>query len=84
MVSLSCQQCEHLEPGEQTQPTDQGVIKYPDSMGGGSITENRLDCLDNGLIQVESYLEMIATGLCNDPPSQDRYRPTREMSNACR
>ena len=62
------------------QQINQGVIKVPDSLGGKSITENRLDCLDNRLIQVESYLEMIANKLCSEPPSQDRYRPGEEIS----
>ena len=62
------------------QQINQGVIKVPDSLGGKSVTENRLDCLDNRLIQVESYLEMIANKLCSEPPSQDRYRPREEIS----
>ena len=57
----------------QTQPTGQGLIKDPDSFGGKSNTESRLDGLDNHLIQVENYLEMIATRLCNDLPSQDKH-----------
>ena len=57
------------------------MIKSPNSLGGKSITENRLDCLDNHLIQVGSYLEMIATRLCNKLPSQERYRPREEISN---
>ena len=62
------------------QQINQGVIKVPDSLGRKSITENRLDCLDNHLIQVESYLEMIANKLCSEPPSQDRYKPREEIS----
>ena len=62
------------------QQINQGVIKVPNSLGGMSITEIRLDCLDNRLIQVESYLEMIANKLCSEPPSQDRYRPREEIS----
>ena len=57
------------------------MIKDHDSIGEKSITENRLDCLDNCLIQVESSLEMIARRSCNDSSSQDRYRPRGEMSN---
>ena len=61
------------------------MIKDPDSLGGKSITENRLDCLDSRSIQVENYLEMIAIRLCNDPLSQDRHRhgprARGEMSN---
>ena len=34
---LSCQKSKHLEPDEQMQPIDQGVIKDPDSIGGKSI-----------------------------------------------
>ena len=55
------------------QPTGQGVIKNPDSVGVKSITDYRLDGLDSHLIQVENYLEMIATRLCNDLPSQDKH-----------
>ena len=75
------QKVEHVEADEQTQPTDQGVIKDLDSIGEKSIAENRLDCLDNCLIQVNSYLEMIPTRLCNEPPSQNRYRPREETSS---
>ena len=57
----------------QTQPTGQGLIKDPDSFGGKSNTESRLDGLDNHSIQVENYLEMIATRLCNDLPLQDKH-----------
>ena len=64
---LSHQEVKHVEADERTQQINQGVIKVPRSLGGKSITENRLDCLDNRLIQVESYLEMIATRLCNEP-----------------
>ena len=53
---LSRQKSEHLELEEQTQPTGQGVIKNPDSVGGKSITDYRLDSLDSHLIQVENYL----------------------------
>ena len=77
---LSCQKVKHVEADERMQQINQGVIKVPDSLGGKSITENRLDCLDNRLIQVESYLEMIANKLCSEPPSQDRYRPREETS----
>ena len=72
---LSRQKSEHLELDEQMQPTGQGVIKDPDSLGGGgkSSTEYRLDGLDSCLIQVKNYLEMIATRLCNDLPSQDKH-----------
>ena len=77
---LSCQKVKHVEADERMQQINQGVIKVPDSVGGKSITENRLDCLDNRLIQVESYLEMIANKLCSEPPSQDRYRPREETS----
>ena len=49
---LSRQKSEHLELDKQTQPTGQGVIKSPDSIGGKSITEYRLDGLDSRLIQV--------------------------------
>ena len=70
---LSHQKSEHLELDEQLQPTGQGVIKNPDSVGGKSITEYRIDGLDSRLIQVENYLEMIATRLCNDLPSQDKH-----------
>ena len=61
------QKVKHVEADEQMQQINQGVIKVPDSLGGKSITENRLDCLDNRLIQVESYLEMIANKLCSKP-----------------
>ena len=74
------QKVKHVEADEQMQQINQGMIKVPDSLGGKSITENRLDCLDNCLIQVESYLEMIANKLCSEPPSQDRYRPREEIS----
>ena len=77
---LSRQKVKHVEADERMQQISQGVIKVPDSLGGKSITENRLDCLDNHLIQVESYLEMIANKLCSEPPSQDRYRPREEKS----
>ena len=77
---LSHQKVKHVEADERMQQISQGVIKVPDSLGGKSITENRLDCLDNRLIQVESYLEMIANKLCSEPPSQDRYRPREETS----
>ena len=77
---LSRQKVKHVEADERMQQINQGVIKVPDSVGGKSITENRLDCLDNRLIQVESYLEMIANKLCSEPPSQDRYRPREETS----
>ena len=77
---LSRQKVKHVEADERMQQINQGVIKVPDSLGGKSITENRLDCLDNRLIQVESYLEMIANKLCSEPPSQDRYRPREEIS----
>ena len=77
---LSRQKVKHVEADEQMQQISQGVGKLPDSLGGKSITENRLDCLDNRLIQVESYLEMIANKLCSEPPSQDRYRPREETS----
>ena len=66
---LSCQKVKHVEADERMQQINQGVIKVPNSLGGNSITENRLDCLDNRLIQVESYLEMIANKLCSEPPS---------------
>ena len=76
------QKVKHVEADERMQQINQGMIKVPDSLGGKSITENRLDCLDNRLIQVESYLEMIANKLCSEPPSQtqDRYRPREEIS----
>ena len=77
---LSRQKVKHVEADEQMQHINQGVIKVPDSLGVKSITENRLDCLDNCLIQVESYLEMIVNKLCGEPPSQDRYRPREEIS----
>ena len=77
---LSRQKVKHVEADERMQQISQGVIKVPDSLGGKSITENRLDCLDNRLIQVESYLEMIVNKLCSEPPSQDRYRPREETS----
>ena len=77
---LSRQKVKHVEADERMQQISQGVVKLPDSLGGKSITENRLDCLDNRLIQVESYLEMIANKLCSEPPSQDRYRPREETS----
>ena len=77
---LSRQKVKHVEADERMQQINQGVIKVPDSLGGKSITENRLECLDNRLIQVESYLEMIANKLCSEPPSQDRYRPREEIS----
>ena len=77
---LSRQKVKHVEADERMQQINQGVIKVPDSLGGKSITENRLDCLDNCLIQVESYLEMIANKLYSEPPSQDRYRPREEIS----
>ena len=77
---LSCQKVKHVEADERMQQIKQGVIKVPNSLGGKSITENRLDCLDNHLIQVESYLEMIAGKLCSELPSQDRYRPREEIS----
>ena len=77
---LSRQKVKHVEADDRMQQINQGVIKVPDSVGGKSITENRLDCLDNRLIQVESYLEMIANKLCSEPPSQDRYRPREETS----
>ena len=77
---LSRQKVKHVEADERMQQISQGVIKVPDSVGGKSITENRLDCLDNRSIQVESYLEMIANKLCSEPPSQDRYRPREETS----
>ena len=77
---LSRQKVKHVEADERMQEINQGVIKVPDSLGGKSITENRLDCLDNRLIQVESYLEMIANKLCSEPPSQDRYKPREEIS----
>ena len=77
---LSRQKVKNLEADERMQQINQGVIKVPDSLGGKSITENRLDCLDNRLIQVESYLEMIGNKLCTEPPSQDRYRPREEIS----
>ena len=56
-------------------PTGHGVIKNPDNVGGKSITEYRLDGLDSRLIQVENYLEMIATTcrLCDDLASQDKH-----------
>ena len=62
---LSRQKSEHLELDEQMQPTGQGVIKNSDSVGRKSITDYRLDGLDSHLIQVENYLEMIVTRLCN-------------------
>ena len=74
------QKVEHVEADKRMQQINQGVIKVPDSLGGKSITENRLDCLDNCLSQVESYLEMIVNRLCSEPPSQDRYRPREEIS----
>ena len=77
---LSRQKVKHVEADKRMQQINHGVIKVPDSLGGKSITENRLDCLDNCLIQVESYLEMIANKLCSEPPSQDRYRPREEIS----
>ena len=77
---LSRQKVKHVEADKRMQQINQGVIKVPDSLGGKSITENRLDCLDNRLIQVESYLEMIANKLCSEPPSQDRYKPREEIS----
>ena len=77
---LSRQKVKHVEADERMQQINQGVIKVPDSLGGKSITENRLDCLDNLLIQVESYLEMIVNKLCSKPPSQDRYRPRGKVS----
>ena len=77
---LSHQKVKHVEADERMQQINQGVIKVPDSLGGKSITENRLDCLDNRLIQVESYLEMNANKLCSEPPSEDRYRPREEIS----
>ena len=40
---------------------------------GKSSTEYRLDSLDSRLIQVENCLEIIATRLCNDLPSQDKH-----------
>ena len=78
---LSRQKVKHVEADERMQQVNQGVIKVLDSLGRKSITENRFDCLDNRLSQVESYLEMIANRLCSDPPSQDRYRPTEEISD---
>ena len=75
---LSRQKVKHVEADKRMQQINQGVIKVPDSLGGKSITENRLDCLDNRLIQVESYLEMIANKLCSETPSQDR--PREEIS----
>ena len=77
---LSRQKVEQVEAEERMQQISQGVLKVPDSLGGKSITENRLDCLDNRLIQVESYLEMIANKLCSEPPSQDKYRPREGTS----
>ena len=77
---LSHQKVKHVEADERMQQINQGVLKVPNNLGGKSITENRLDCLDNRLIQVESYLEMIANKLCSEPPSQDRYRPREEIS----
>ena len=77
---VSRHKVKHVEADERMQQISQGVVKLPDSLGGKSITENRLDCLDNCLIQVESYLEMIANKLCSEPPSQDRYRPREETS----
>ena len=77
---LSRQKVKHVEADERMQQINQGVIKVANSLGGKSITENRLDCLDNRLIQVESYLEMIANKLCSEPPSHDRYRPGEEIS----
>ena len=44
---LSRQKVKHVEAHERMQQINQGVIKVPDSSGGKSITENRLDCLDN-------------------------------------
>ena len=77
---LSRQKVKHVEADKRMQQINQGVIKVPDSLGGKSITENRLDCLDNCLIQVESYLEMIVNKLCSEPPSQDRYKLREEIS----
>ena len=77
---VSHQKVKHIEADKRMQQINQGVTKVPDSLGGKSITENRLDCLDNHLIQVESYLEMIANKLCSEPPSQDRYKPREEIS----
>ena len=70
---LSRQKSEDLELDEQMQPTGQGVIKNPNSIGGKSVTDYRLDSLDSHLIQVENYLEMIATRLCDNLPSQDKH-----------
>ena len=80
---LPCQKSEHLELDEQMQPTGQEVMKGPNSLGGKSSTEYRLDSLDSHLIQVENYLEMIATRLCNDLPSKDKQgiRATEETLN---
>ena len=77
---LSRQKVKHVEADERMQQINQGVIKVADSLGGKSITENRLDCLDNRLIQVESNLEMIANKLCSETPSHDRYKPREEIS----
>ena len=77
---LSRQKVKHVEADKRMQQIIQGVRKVPDSLGGKTITENRLDCLDNRLIQVESYLKMIANKLCSKPPSQDRYKPREELS----
>ena len=52
---VSRRKVKHVEADERMQQINQGVIKVPNSLGGKSITENRLDCLDNRLIQVESY-----------------------------
>ena len=76
---LSRQKVKHVEADERMQQINQGVIKVPDSLEGKSITENRLDCLDNRLIQVESYLEMTANKLCSEPPPQDRFKPREEI-----
>ena len=46
---LSRQKVKHVEADERMQQINQGVIKVPDSLGRKSITENRLDCLDNRL-----------------------------------
>ena len=63
---LSRQKVKHVEADERMQQINQRVIKVSDSLGGKSITENRLDCLNNRSIQVESYLEMIANRLCSE------------------
>ena len=76
---LSRQKVKHVEADERMQQINQGVIKVPNSLGGKSITENRLDCLDNRLIQVESYLEIIAKKLCSEPPSQDTLRDQESL-----